>query len=104
MKTVLYIEASPRKQISATIEVAHVFLETLKQQFPSVRVDKIDLWDFELPEFDGAALHAKYAGLEGNTRSEEQQAAWNGITALGERFKAADLLIFAPNVEFRHSV
>lgn len=95
MKSVLYVEASPRKQRSASIEVARAFLDSLESASPGVRVDTMDLWSMALPEFDGAALQGKYAGLEGRARTSEEDGAWKGITALADRFKAADLLLFS---------
>ncbi|MBV9644253.1 MAG: NAD(P)H-dependent oxidoreductase [Verrucomicrobia bacterium] len=49
----LYIEASPRKSRSNSIEVSQVFLSELKNAHPSIEVDKLDLWATELPAFDG---------------------------------------------------
>jgi FMN-dependent NADH-azoreductase len=95
MKSVLYVEASPRKSRSASIEVARAFTDTLMATAPGLRIDVLDVWNTALPEFDGAALQAKYAGLEGRERNEEEAAAWRRIVAFGDRFKAADLLLFA---------
>lgn len=95
MKKVLYVEASPRKSRSASIEVSKAFLEALVGVMPEVSVDTLDLWSTPLPEFDGAALEAKYAGLEGRLRTPEQEDAWRHINALGDRFKAADVLVFS---------
>lgn len=95
MKSVLYVESSPRKTRSASIQVARAFTDTLMATAPGVRIDVLDVWNTALPEFDGAALQAKYAGLEGRERSEDEAAAWRRIVALGDRFKAADLLLFA---------
>ena len=92
---VLYIEASPRKERSASIEVANAFLDTLRTENPATQIDVLDLWAHQLPEFDGPALQAKYAGLEGVERTTAQQAAWDAINVMGDRIKAADLLLFA---------
>jgi FMN-dependent NADH-azoreductase len=92
---VLYIEASPRKERSASIEVAKTFLDALKAENPDTRIDVLDLWAHQLPEFDGPTLQAKYAGLEGVERTAAQQAAWDAINVVGDRIKAADLLLFA---------
>ncbi|MCC2656948.1 MAG: FMN-dependent NADH-azoreductase [Panacagrimonas sp.] len=94
MKSVLYVEASPRKSRSASIEVARAFTDTLMATAPGLRIDVLDVWNTPLPEFDGAVLQAKYAGLEGRERTDDEIAAWRRISALGDRFKAADLLLF----------
>ncbi len=92
---VLYIEASPRKERSASIEVAKAFLDALRVEKPDAQVDVLDLWAHQLPEFDGPSLQAKYAGLEGVERTPAQKAAWDAINVMGDRIKAVDLLLFA---------
>jgi FMN-dependent NADH-azoreductase len=94
MPHVLYVEASPRKQRSASIEVARAFLEVLRAR-PGVTIDTLDLWSTKLPEFNGSALAAKYAGLSGAALTPDQQSAWAEITRVVDRFRAADLLVFA---------
>jgi len=94
MPHLLYVEASPRKERSASIEVAHAFLEAWRARHPDGTVDTLDVWNTDLPEFDGEALAAKYAGLAGEALNPAQDAAWGAIRALAGRFQAADLLVF----------
>ena len=61
MTRVLYIEGSPNKAYSASIEVCDAFLDTYRQAHPDHEIRKLDIWDLPMPEFDGAALAAKYA-------------------------------------------
>jgi FMN-dependent NADH-azoreductase len=84
-----------RKERSASIEVANAFLDTLRTENPDTRIDVLDLWAHQLPEFYGPALQAKYAGLEGVERTTAQQEAWDAINVIGDRIKAVDLLLFA---------
>lgn len=95
LKNVLHVEASPRKQRSASLEVTRAFLDAMHAKTPGLQVDTMDLWDMALPEFDGAALQAKYAGLEGRARSKDEEVAWSAINAYADRLKAADLLLFS---------
>jgi FMN-dependent NADH-azoreductase len=95
MPHLLHIESSPRKQRSASIEVARAFIDTWCARHPQGTVDTLDVWATTLPEFDSAALDAKYAGLEGRTRSEDEARAWSGIEALGQRFHRADVIVFS---------
>lgn len=62
---------------------------------PQTVVDVIDVWKTTLPEFDGEALDAKYAGIEGRTRTAHQTAVWGQIEAMAARFHAADLIVFS---------
>lgn len=94
MPHLLYIEGSPRKQRSASIEVAHAFIDAWKAQHAIATVDTLDVWNTPLPEFDGAALDAKYAGIQGQARTPEQAEAWDRIQALAARFIKADIIVF----------
>jgi DNA-binding response OmpR family regulator len=71
MAHILYIEGSPRKQRSASIEVARAALAAW-------RSDSLDVWSTPLPEFDGLAMEAKYAALSGTQLTSEQEAALVG--------------------------
>src|SRR5271157_827981 len=95
MSKLLYIEASPRKSRSKSIEVAHVFLSTLQNSHSSVELDKLDLWSTELPPFDGDTVEAKYAILHGQPHTPEQAKAWKRVTEVIERFKLADSYLFS---------
>lgn len=95
MSNLLYVECSPRKQRSASIEVARAFLDAYTAANPDDTVKTIDVWNLHLPEFDGDAMAAKYAGLSGAELAPDQQAAWEGIKELARPFAAADKLLFA---------
>ena len=95
MSTLLYIESSPRKERSASIEVAHTFLDCYRAAHPTDIIDTLDVWSTPLPEFNGAALEAKYAGIEGATLSTEQATAWATIRALADRFIRADKFLIS---------
>ncbi|KQO48982.1 MULTISPECIES: FMN-dependent NADH-azoreductase [unclassified Methylobacterium] len=95
MPHLLYVEASPRKERSASIEVARAFLDAWRATHPEGKVDMLDVWNTALPDFDGEALAGKYAALAGETLSPAQEEAWVAIRALADRFRAADLILFA---------
>lgn len=95
IKSVLHVEASPRKLRSASLEVAGAFLDALRVDNAGLHVDHMDLWDMAMPEFDGDALQAKYAGLEGRVRTPQEALAWKSINAYADRLKKVDLLLFS---------
>jgi FMN-dependent NADH-azoreductase len=95
MSKLLYIEASPRKSRSKSIEVAEAFLSELQKSHPSVEIDKLDLWTTALPAFDGDTVEAKYAILSGQAHTSDQQKAWKQVETVIERFKAADGYLFS---------
>jgi FMN-dependent NADH-azoreductase len=95
MPHLLHIQSSPRQQRSASIEVAQAFIDAWTTQRPQTSVDTLDVWTTPLPEFDGEALGAKYAGLKGTSRSPAQVKVWADIEALGQRFHRADLIVLS---------
>ena len=95
MANLLYVEASPRKQRSASIEVAKAFLDAYRQSHLGHTVHTIDVWNLALPEFDGAAIDAKYAGIEGRERTDEQKKVWQTIQAIAQSFREADTIVIS---------
>ena len=95
MPMLLYIEASPRKDRSASIEVSRAFLEAYRAANPHDEIETLDIWASELPSFNGEALAAKYAGLNGTPLTTEQKTVWGDIRRLAAPFLAADKLLFA---------
>lgn len=94
MTRLLYIQASPRGDRSASSQVAQAYIDALKKKGP-VEVDMLDVWKDDLPAFDGAALEGKYAGLSGKPLTDEQADAWKAIHSLGERFRNADRIVIS---------
>ena len=95
MAKLLYVETSPRKQRSASIEVARAFLDAYRHANPADSIEEIDVWNLDLPEFDEAAFEAKYAGIEGRARTPAQQVVWDRFVALAQPFRDADKIVFA---------
>ena len=95
MAKLLYVESSPRKQRSASIEVAKAFLDAYRIAHSGDSIQTIDVWNLKLPEFDGVAIEAKYAGIEGRERSAEQKAQWQQIEALARPFREVDKIVFS---------
>ncbi len=95
MKRLLFIESSPRDAASASTTIARAFVDAYAAAHAGTTVDTLDVWDGSLPEFDGAAMQAKYAALSGRTLNDEQTAAWSRVVAYAKRFQAADVIVFA---------
>jgi FMN-dependent NADH-azoreductase len=95
MARLLYVEASPRKDRSASIEVSRAFLEAYTVANPDDEIETLDIWASDLPSFNGEALAAKYAGLSGVSLTAKQKAVWADIRRLAGPFLAADKLLFA---------
>lgn len=102
MAKLLYIESSPRKTRSHSIAVARSFLDAYREAHPGDQVETWDLWAMQLPEetgplpeIDGELLTARYLQGSGQQLTPEQQAAWERVQKLGDRFKSADKYLFS---------
>ena len=97
MAKLIHIKASPRKQRSRSLAVAHAFLDAYQSAHPGDTVETWDLWapDEQLPEFDGAAITAKYATLGGASLDSPEAAAWATVAESADRLKSADKLVLS---------
>ena len=93
MARLLYVETSPRKGRSVSIEAATAFLDAYHAANPSDTIDLLDVWAENLPTLDQDAFEAKYAGLEGKERTLAQEAAWAQLKKYADRFSAADKIL-----------
>lgn len=95
MTQLLYIESSPRKKRSTSIEVAHTFLQAYREHHPEVEVETLDLWHKELPVFDGDVIDAKYSIMHGQAHTEAQRKAWRAVEQMIADFKRANRYLFS---------
>ncbi|CUI43884.1 azoreductase [Achromobacter xylosoxidans] len=51
----LNIESSPRGPRSASISIANAFIDAYGKACPALQVDTLNVWEEDLPEFDGKA-------------------------------------------------
>jgi FMN-dependent NADH-azoreductase len=95
MSKVLYIQCSPRKERSHSAAVADAFIRSYKEANPGDEIVTINLFDKELPDFDGPALQAKYTILHGLEHSDAERAAWQSVEDIIDEFKWADKYVLA---------
>ncbi len=95
MTKLLFIQASPRKADSKSIQIATAYLGTLRAQNPDLDVDILELWDTDLPQFDGDKAAAKMNAIVGNEQTGTRKTAWDQITEIAQRFISADRYLFA---------
>lgn len=95
MSSLLYVEASPRKDRSASTEVAQSFVSAFLEKNTINTVENLDLWNTLLPPFDGDTINAKYRVMHGEDPTPEEIAAWDVITKITDQFKAADHYLFS---------
>jgi FMN-dependent NADH-azoreductase len=90
---ILNIVTSPRKEKSASTAIANAFLSEYAAQARNVTVDRLDIWQEQLPEFDAEAINAKYKGVSGEPMTPVETATWETIVALASRFQRADRIV-----------
>jgi FMN-dependent NADH-azoreductase len=95
MSTLLYVKASPRYEQSYSLAAADAFTDAYAAANPGDQITTIDLFQCDLPSFDGFAMQAKYAILGGIDPSDEERGAWQAIEAVIEEFTSADKYVFA---------
>ena len=95
MSKILYIQASPRAKRSKSIAVADAFVEVYKQKNPSDQIETLNLFEAQIPSFDGLAVQAKYTILHGQKHSEEELIAWRDVEKVIKQFVSADKYILA---------
>ncbi|MBN1795372.1 MAG: NAD(P)H-dependent oxidoreductase [Sedimentisphaerales bacterium] len=95
MAKLLYIQASPRGQRSQSNQVAQAFLDAYKQKNPDDIIEKLNVFEADLPSFDGLAVQAKYTIMHGAEHTQEELQAWKEIENVIEQFKSADKYVLS---------
>ena len=94
MSKVLYLKGSPRGRSHSTA-VAEAFIESYKEKNPDDEILEIDVFEKNLPTFDGFKINAKYNIIHGEDHSEEEKKAWAEVEKVIEEFKSADKYIIS---------
>ena len=90
---ILNIVTSPRKEKSASTAIVDAFLSEYRAHVRDVTVDRLDIWQEQLPEFDAEAINAKYKGVSGESMTPVETATWEKIRELASRFQRADRIV-----------
>lgn len=95
MQKILHIKASPRGDASQSTQLAEAYLSAAKLADPNLEVDVIDLWQENLPEFDGDKAAAKMTFFGVGEMDTARQSAWDQIVTITERFTSADAYVIS---------
>jgi len=95
MSRMLYIQASPRIGRSYSIAVASAFVDAYRALHPGDEIITMNLFQKDLPPFDGLYVQAKYTIMHGLQHTEKERSAWSTVEALINEFKAADKYVMA---------
>lgn len=91
----LYIQASPRTMRSHSKAIADAFVDAWGRFNSGAKVDVHNIWEMDLPEFDGLAVEARYLVGAGKEASEEHRASWGKIAGFAENFIGYDRFVIA---------
>lgn len=95
MTKLLHIVASPRSESSQSNAVADAYVAARKASDPSLEVEVLDLWNCDLPEFDGDKAAAKMTFFGVGEMDGPRQTAWDKVVEVTQNFMAADEYVFA---------
>jgi len=90
-----YIECSPRGDRSHSTKIAHAYLEQAKKNISDLKLNNINPWSLDLPEFNGEMLDAKYSVIRGDNPSEGEITAWSRVKNIFDEFNDADHYLFS---------
>lgn len=100
MSKLLYITANPKKDVrlSKGAQIGEVFLETFQKERPEVEIEKMHLYDMDIPQIDQDLLYARaklsFMGYTLDQLSEDERRKYLAMHALADRFIAADYYVF----------
>lgn len=95
MAKLIYVKASPRKDRSHSSRVAKQFVDAYRAAHAKDTIEELDLWNMDLPPFDGDTIDAKYAVMHQKPQTEGQQKAWNRVITMFQQFANADKYLFS---------
>lgn len=100
MAKLLYITANPKSDVklSKGMQIGEVFLEEFKKNQPDVEIEKMHLYEMNIPEIDMDLLYARaklsFMGYTFEQLSEAEQKKITEMHQLADRFIDADYYVF----------
>lgn len=95
MKRLLHIDASPRGDRSRSGMIGTHMLTTLQARIPDLHVERLGLFEADLPPFDQHAIEGRYGLLMGEPVPGEQAQAWAQLRLIADHFLSFDTWLFA---------
>ncbi|HRU15766.1 MAG TPA: NAD(P)H-dependent oxidoreductase [Anaerohalosphaeraceae bacterium] len=95
MSKILYIQSSPRQERSKSIQTADAFLKAYQKLHPADSVETMNLFEADLPRFDGPAAEARYTILHGQNPAAQHRQIWAQIEKVIGHFTQADKYLLA---------
>ncbi len=95
MTRLLHIIASPRGEDSQSNSLANAYIKARTSAAPELSIDTLDLWQANLPEFDGDKAAAKMTFFGVGEMDSTRLTAWDQVVEITQRFIDADHYVFA---------
>ena len=95
MTKLMYVKASPRGERSHSIAVANAFVQAYLEKHPDTEVLERNIFEMDLPPFDGQTIRGKYNIMQGRDFTPEEENAWKAVEAVIQDFSQADVYAFA---------
>jgi FMN-dependent NADH-azoreductase len=90
---VLHIQSSPRGERSNSIALTNAFISASRKVLPAIDEDILNVWNENLPEFDGASIGAKYKAIARQPMTDAESHTWKRILELMGRFQRANRIV-----------
>lgn len=100
MAKLLYITANPKSDVklSKGMQIGEAFLEEFKKEQPDIEIEKMHLYEMEIPEIDMDLLYGRaklsFMGYTFEQLTVEEQTKLKKMHALADRFIDADYYVF----------
>ena len=97
MATILHLVASPRSE-SYSSRLAGAFFEAYREARPNDRIETLDVFQADIPQFYAPQATAKYAVIAGRALRDEAEAAWQPVVEAINHFKGFDLYVISSSM------
>ncbi len=95
MSRLLLLTSSPRQERSRSTAGARAFVEACSQARNDLEVVEKNVFEMDLPPFDGGALQVKYNIIHGRHHTPRELRAWREVEQVIKEFASFDLYVFA---------
>jgi FMN-dependent NADH-azoreductase len=95
MRKLLHIDSSPRGTRSRSGVISDHLLQALQSRNSDLSVERLNLFDADLPPFNQDAVEGRYGLLMGELVPPEQQDAWAAIRSVADHFLSFDAYLLS---------
>ena len=97
MANLLHIVASPRNESYST-RLAGAFFEAYRQVRPDDRIETLDVFQADIPQFYAPQAKAKYTVIAGQAPRDDAEVAWQPVVEAINHFKRFDMYVVSSSM------